>query len=258
MLDSTFCHMPGIGRSKEAQVWEAGYTCWEDLLSENHTLAESLFRRAKAGSLESISRLNEMDHIYFRDLLPRGMEWRAYNQFKDDAAFLDIETTGLSSHYNDVTTVCVHSKKSTKIYINGQNLMDLKKDMRSFKYLVTFNGARFDLPFLAARLHMTFPQIHLDLLYPLRALGYSGGLKRVEEQLGLSRETAGVTGKDAVRLWKSYKRKTPLSILGKTVSGTSALKVLTDYNRDDTVNLEELADLAYKKLLVHDGLPKAD
>ncbi|MFH0861991.1 MAG: ribonuclease H-like domain-containing protein [Candidatus Altiarchaeota archaeon] len=248
MLESTFQHIPGVGERTERRLWARGCRCWSSLLDDDFNLPADAYIRLKAGAKESISRLEAKDHEYFARCLPRKLAWRAYGAFKDGACYLDIETTGLSPDYAHVTTVCVHSPKRTKTYIYEQNMGELKADLAGYKYIVTFNGARFDLPFLSNNLGLRFPQIHLDLMQPLRTLGYRGGLKAVEKELGLTRGSDGVTGLDAVYLWHAYRSKKPVTVAGRRVAGEDALRMLVDYNRDDTVNLEELARLTVKML----------
>jgi len=98
----------------------------------------------------------------------------------------------------------VHSSDGTKVIINGIDLEDLPQALEGYKVIVTFNRARFDLPFIEQQL----PGVSFDLLYPLRRPGLTGGQKRIETELGLSRygETTGLSGFDAVRLWYQYKR----------------------------------------------------
>ena len=112
--------------------------------------------------------------------------------------------------------------------------------VRPAKLLVTFNGSRFDLPFL----RKAFPRfgldlIHMDLLHPLRRLGFAGGLKSIEEEMGISRsdETTGLRGIDAIRLWHAYER-----------GDDDALDLLLAYNMEDVVNLEPLAEFTYEAL----------
>jgi len=248
MLKSTFQHIPGVGEKTEKDLWKAGCTCWDHLLERDFGLPKEKYRRLKAGVLESMGRLESLDHHYFRECLDRNLSWRAYDNFKEYACFIDIETTGLSPSSSHVTTVCVHSPKETKSYVTGVNMEELQGDLAKYMYIVSFNGARFDLPFLSTNLGLRFDQIHLDLLYPLHSLGYKGGLKRIEEVVGISRDTAGVTGFDAVRLWSAYRNNKTIEVAGYRVRGEEALDLLVKYNRDDTVNLEKLAELTVSQL----------
>jgi uncharacterized protein YprB with RNaseH-like and TPR domain len=248
MLRCTFQHIPGVGEKKERELWGAGCRSWDDFLSGGCVFSGGKVSSLKEPILESVSRLNALDHGFFRQNLPTGLAWRAYSEFREHACFLDIETTGLAPRFSHVTTVCLHSLKGTKTYIRHQNIDKLNDDLEKFKYIVSFNGARFDLPFLASELGTTFHQIHLDLLYPLKKLGYRGGLKAIEHALGISRDTAGVTGFDAVRLWRSYRSGKTVNVAGTNVSGESALDLLVKYNQEDTVNLNYLADFVVSEM----------
>ena len=80
---------------------------------------------------------------------------------------------------------------------------------------------------------------HIDLRFALRRLGYRGGLKSIERQLGIRRpdEVAGIDGFEAVRLWYRYLR-----------GDGKALDTLVSYNRQDVENMRPLMELAYEKL----------
>jgi hypothetical protein len=79
-------------------------------------------------------------------------------------------------------------------------------------------------------------QAHIDLRYVLRSLGYGGGLKGCERQLGLQRgDLEGIDGYFAVLLWHDYLKN----------RNYGALETLLAYNVQDTVNLETLMVLAY-------------
>jgi uncharacterized protein YprB with RNaseH-like and TPR domain len=73
----------------------------------------------------------------------------------------------------------------------------------------------------------------------LKRIGYSGGLKRVETQLGLQRSerTRGLDGWDAVRLWNEYRR-----------GSWEALSLLLQYNEEDVVNMRPLLEFGYREL----------
>ena len=93
-------------------------------------------------------------------------------------------------------------------------------------------------------------RLHIDLCPLLKTLGYKGGLKNIERQIGLNRrpETDGLNGMDAVRLWQLYRRG------GE--SAEDALRLLHRYNEEDVVNLKALLDFALPKLKARDGFPE--
>jgi len=219
VLKSTFQHIPGIGVKTERELWAKGTHTWNDFLNSDKFPSNNKYKRLKAGILESKGRLNEQDHQYFRNILKPAITWRAYNEFKDDACFVDIETTGLSSEFDEITTICLHSQVDTKTFINGVNLLEFKEEYNKYKYVVTFNGARFDIPFLERSLRFKSKHIHLDLLYPLARLGYRGGLKNIEKKLDINRDAEGITGFDAVRLWNAYIRDKKIDIIGRNLDG---------------------------------------
>ena len=180
------------------------------------------------------------DLRYFARNLPARDHWRAWPEFGDAVAYLDIETTGLSLGRDAVTVVGVYDGSARRSFIQGDDLEDLPSALEHAKLLVTFNGSRFDVPFLRKAFpRMALDQIHIDVLHPLRRLGFVGGLKAIEAEMGISRsdETSGLRGFDAIRLWHAYE-----------AGDDEALDLLLAYNMEDAVNLEPLAELAYEGL----------
>src|SRR3989454_342668 len=148
--------------------------------------------------------------------------------------------SGLPGGRDAVTVVGVFDGTKRRSFVQGDNLDDLPAAMERAKLLVTFNGSRFDVPFLRKAFpRMALDQIHLDLVHPLRRLGFVGGLKAIESQVGILRSeaTTGLGGFDAVRLWHAY-----------DAGDDHALDLLLEYNMEDVVNLEPLADLAHEGL----------
>ena len=117
----------------------------------------------------------------------------------------------------------------------------MKSRSRESKLLVTFNGKRFDVPFLEESLGIDVDLPHVDLMYPCRKIGLEGGLKTIEASVGIDRDRPDISGEDAVRLWREYER-----------GNDDALETLVSYNRDDAANLETLMDLVAGRL--HDEL----
>ncbi|PIU22131.1 MAG: hypothetical protein COT14_02755 [Candidatus Diapherotrites archaeon CG08_land_8_20_14_0_20_30_16] len=152
--------------------------------------------------------------------------------------YMDIETTGLSSEHNHITLIGLHSSDATSVYIDTQNHKKACQDIDKCRYLVTFNGNRFDLPFINKHYGLQCNFKSIDLMYLFWQMGYYGGLKKVEQQLGLSRmsEVEGMKGSEAVTLWHKYK-----------AGNQEALNKLVNYNIEDIVNLEVLFNFALQR-----------
>lgn len=106
--------------------------------------------------------------------------------------------------------------------------------MEGTEQMFTYNGSRFDVPFIRTHfgpdLGLMHP--HIDLMYKCWDYNLRGGFKKVLRQLGISRETEGMNGLDAIWLWQQYKRS----------HNQAALNQLLRYNRDDIVNLKDLRE----------------
>jgi uncharacterized protein YprB with RNaseH-like and TPR domain len=236
VLKNTFCHVPGISTSTEQRLWDSGIQCWE-ALRESSTIPLS---RKKKDSLarhidESFESLEKNDPNYFAALLPTVQHWRLFRDFKPSIAYLDIETTGLN--YSDsITTIVIYDGQSTHHYVRNENLDDFKEDIKKYALIVTYNGKCFDVPFLERSFRIRINQAHIDLRYVLKSLGYSGGLKGCERQLGIDRkDLSDVDGFFAVLLWNDFIRN----------KNRKALETLLAYNTCDVVNLETLMVIAY-------------
>ncbi|MHB8898665.1 MAG: ribonuclease H-like domain-containing protein [Thermoguttaceae bacterium] len=238
MLRHTFIHLPGIGAHREQSLWAEGIVDWEHFLeaAARGELSERLRSSTELLVRQSLEACAGGDVKFFRDLLPRKEAWRLYPEFAEQALFLDIETTGLAAQYHDVTMIGALGRGELSLFIHGINLDQFPDYVAQFPLLVTFNGSQFDVPFLRAHFPQArLDQAHIDLRFVLGSLGFRGGLKSIEKQLGLSRDPAiaGVDGWEAVRLWYRYRR-----------GDLAALATLALYNLTDVVNLVELVDIA--------------
>ena len=237
MLQNTFCHIPGFGPETERRLWSSGLHSWDEVrdggcLPLGQTKTELLRRHIRA-SAEQLSAGNVQ---HFAGCVPAQEHWRLFREFGDSAAYLDIETTGLSGSRDHITNIVLYDGHRIRHYVHGDYLADFKSEIRDYRLLVTYNGKTFDLPFIRQSLGLPMDQAHIDLRYVLAGLGYRGGLKQCERQLGLDRgELADVDGFFAVLLWQDYKER----------GNRRALDTLLAYNTLDVLNLARLMTLGY-------------
>ncbi|WP_322820961.1 ribonuclease H-like domain-containing protein [Chloroflexus sp.] len=148
-------------------------------------------------------------------------------------AYLDIETT----YSGTMSVIGIYRPDKGVIQLVGSGIRDvaLYEALEAVSTIVTFNGSSFDLPVIKRQLQADLRAefAHRDLLHECRRRGLRGGLKGVEEKLGITRVSSGLTGRDAPRLWERYEQ----------YADQLALQTLLDYNRDDVVNLAVLEAL---------------
>ncbi|SFS78756.1 ribonuclease H-like domain-containing protein [Halostagnicola kamekurae] len=236
-IENSFIPVRGVGEATERRLWANGVTHWDEF--EGEVVGETLADRIESFIDEGTTHLSRGDMSFFADAFPDSSHWRLYENVADEACFLDIETTGLSSETDDVTTVSVHRGGETKTFVNGDDLTAgrLQTELEAASLLVTFNGKRFDVPFLETCYDVDVSVPHVDLMYPCKKLGFDGGLKQIERDLGIDRDKPDLSGRDAVRLWHEYER-----------GDEAALETLIEYNRDDTANLEPLMEIVSSRL----------
>lgn len=145
-------------------------------------------------------------------------------------AFLDIET----SWEKTITVIGVHKpgdgiRQLVAPRIDRDRLLEI---MDGVDILYTYNGARFDLPVITAHLGISLEERcpHRDLMHDCWRHQLKGGLKAVEQRLGIHRDSEGLNGLDAMRLWSAHQR-----------GDSEALDILLRYNKEDCENLEILA-----------------
>lgn len=180
--------------------------------------------------------MKKNDASFFYARLCANQHWRLFPYFKDSVAYVDIETTGLSSHSDYITTIALYDGRQVYYYINGQNLDDFVDDINKYQMIITYNGKTFDVPFVQNYFGINLRQAHIDLRYILASLGFSGGLKECERKLGLDRgELRDMDGFIAVLLWNEYQRS----------KNQAALETLLAYNIEDVLNLEILMSMSF-------------
>jgi uncharacterized protein YprB with RNaseH-like and TPR domain len=253
VLKSTFIHIQGIGPVVEQRLWRQNVITWQDYLARRHeiTLGDHHLALLDAGIVDSIDALENSRVDYFAQALANKNHWRAALDFPK-LGFLDIETDGGTGD-DSITIIGLYDGIETHLYTQGINLAQFAYECQDYDGFVTFFGGGFDIPMLKRRFpvltNVFADRIHIDLCPLLKTLGYRGGLKSIERQIGLLRrpETDGLTGMDAVRLWRVYQRG------GE--SAEDALRLLHRYNEEDVVNLKALLEFALPKLRAKDSMP---
>lgn len=154
-------------------------------------------------------------------------------------AYFDIETTGLSRIYDYITVIGIYmcdSRSSELIQLVGEevNKENLLKALEGVDTIYTYNGSRFDLPFINVFLGINLAGrfCHHDLMYDCWRNNLYGGFKAVEQQLRIPRQLKGIGGLEAVWLWWRYQND----------GDQNALALLLQYNKEDVVNLKVLRE----------------
>lgn len=152
-------------------------------------------------------------------------------------AYLDIETTGLSPDYHEITVVGIYLVEGSDtrfVQLVGEEITEesLLELLDGVSTIFTYNGKRFDLPFIRDRLGLNLEAEfgHHDLMYDCWRNNLYGGFKAVEHQLGIPRRLKGINGFEAVMLWWRYVNE----------GDRTALELLLEYNREDVMNLTVL------------------
>jgi len=154
-------------------------------------------------------------------------------------AYLDIETTGLYPQNDRITVIGIYfhdgnEGRLVQLYNEKLSCAYLLDTMKGTENIFTYNGERFDLPFINAHFGADLSRMykHTDLMFDCWRHNLKGGFKAVLRRLDIDRETEGLSGLHAVMLWEKYCR----------ANDKAALDLLLRYNRDDVVNLKQLRE----------------
>lgn len=159
-------------------------------------------------------------------------------------AYLDIETTSLLPIDGIITVIGIYitdgiNEKIVQLVGEMITKESISDSLKGVKTIYTYNGEKFDLPFITAHTKIDLTQNfgHIDLMHHCHAKRLYGGLKKVEEILKIPRKLTEVNGKIAIDLWFAY----------KNYGDELALATLLEYNKEDIVNLKKLREILEKK-----------
>ncbi len=241
MIQNSFIFLPRITPKKEKIIWSQNVHSWDDFLKTEQIKGVTEAKKPSYDRLINDAKKHLIDdnEKFFKEVFPTGETWRLYNQFKNDVCFLDIETTG---YYGDITVLGLYDGHDTKTFVKGQSLFKdkIEDELSKYKMLITFNGASFDLPVIRRQFNIDFNVPHIDLRFAAKKIGLSGGLKKIEHEIGIKRadEVQGVTGEDAVMLWRQY----------RATGEKKYLDLLVQYNEEDIINLKQLSEYVIPRL----------
>lgn len=235
LLRGFFRHLPGVSASREAKLRSEGARDWNDLLSRSPAQLDLFRGRVSAlhCAVEESERALELRDVeYFKKRLPRREHYRIAASFPESCVFLDIESTGLSTYYDQVTLVGWSIGNRYKVVVEPSETKSLKLEVSAWPIVITFNGTMFDLPFLTTQFNTDWSRTaHVDLRYLAKRVGLTGGQKKIEVTIGLAREAPleDISGADAVGLWFDYKE-----------GDLNALRKLIRYNHADIEGMKFL------------------
>lgn len=220
MINSCFIHCHGVGPETDSRLRSLGFNTWEECFTHEDRLP---FRSDKKKRFveyldRSIRALAEEDISFFIESYPAREHWRVLGNWFEKATFFDIETTGLSWYSSHPSVIAAFRAGKLYTFVYDENLDDFLDFLDESEFLVTFNGGSFDLPFVEK--YFCIPKIeipHADLRWVAYHMGYRGGLKVIEKELGVDRpsDLTEVDGFEAVELF--YKWQDGNTAAGETL-----------------------------------------
>ncbi len=251
MIRNTFCILDGIGEKLEKRLWREGILTWNDFTCADELLGFSKERKSFLDDClhHDAAELQADNAAYFSRRIRRREHWRLFDFFKGDVVCLDIETNGLQPNSGGVVTVVgFYDGYEYRKLVRGEDLSaeSINRELARHKYLITFYGAAFDIPFVLRSFSgVKFDLPHFDLCFASKRLGIKGGLKKLEQEFAIVRDESvqGLDGYDAVKLWEHARR-----------GSREAMETLIRYNREDTVNLMQIAAIFYERLRQSTGI----
>ena len=251
MIQCTFQQVTGVHRKGELRLWQSGITNWDKLLEtpQHHpNFTKKLWNRLRTDIIQCKKALEREDYDFFISKFPEDILWRLIPNLKGKILYFDIEATGLDLIEDSITTISTFDGSEIKYFVKDQNMEDFIPYLEKFDAIATFDGEKMDLPFIERKFSFNFYHIHFDLFKISRKLGISGGLKQIENYLGISRNSNnldGIDGKTAIYLWKEY----------QLTNDIRYLDTLLAYNIEDAVNLERILSWFYDRLRAKESLP---
>ena len=140
----------------------------------------------------------------------------------------------LPTHRQYITVVGFYHEDTGLVQILWPDLTaeSLAAALPKAERVYTFNGNNFDISVIRNQLGLDLLDYYKsrDLMYDCWKQGLKGGLKKVEQVLGIQREQPPLSNYEIQRCWTRWKHH----------DAKLALEMLLKYNEDDVMNLLEL------------------
>lgn len=210
MIEGALHHLPAIGGKRVERLREAGIRDWQELRCQPPELLG--IRREKweqiCAEIEQCQNAVAADDLnYLISRFVTADHWRLLERYFSRATFFDIETDGLELESQITVIVCRRGDSFYK-FVNGENLEEFLDFLEDVELLISYNGNTFDVPRVERAFNIPgLPCPHLDLRWVCYHEGLKGGLKRIEQKLGILRppDLVGLDGAEAVRLWYRWR-----------------------------------------------------
>lgn len=146
--------------------------------------------------------------------------------------YLDIETSGLSPANDEITIIGLLCNNTFEQFIKNVNLKACYVDEFIAKHepteVVGYNSNKFDIPFMESfGIETLYNLKQTDLMIQCHSLNLKGGLKKVEQILGIERQHEVLNFFQQKALWKKWINNNSWNDLDR----------LLLYNKDDVINL---------------------
>jgi uncharacterized protein YprB with RNaseH-like and TPR domain len=234
LVPRTFQLIKGVGPWREKDLWAKGLAGWAELkiaAAEGAVMSKRLDAELLAAIERAEQALSERRLVELAELIPSREHWRIAPHFVESCAFLDLEADGDGAP----TIVGLMDQTGLASFRKDRGFRGLLERLAESPIWVTFNGGAYDLPALRRQFEaIPEPALHVDLRFVCRQARLKGGLKEIEQTLGLGRpgHLLGLKGLDAIRLWREWTFNRELA----------ALRLLVEYNLYDAINLRSLLD----------------
>jgi uncharacterized protein YprB with RNaseH-like and TPR domain len=121
-VENSFIPVEGVGEKTERKLWRRGITHWDEF--EPDAVGSTTADRIQSFIDHARDQLSMGNADFFARQFPSAEQWRLYRTFQEGACFFDIETTGLDSTRNEVTTVSARLDGETTTLVRGQDLTE--------------------------------------------------------------------------------------------------------------------------------------